>query len=86
MPFLLSPLRAGGEKWASEELLKELQHAFLRCLSAAVEHRAPSDFAKKKVDFGFVRHFQVCQDFQEATAESGKVFSTMQTMLTSNSV
>ncbi len=41
---------------------------------------------KKKADSGFVRYFPFCQVFQEATAESDKVFSTMLTMLTSNSV
>ena len=67
--------RKGGRRFYADDTTKSL-----------LGHRAPSDFAEEKADSGFVRYFQVCQDFQEATAESDKVFSTMQTMLTSNSV
>ncbi|MBQ3632441.1 MAG: hypothetical protein II949_14620, partial [Prevotella sp.] len=49
-------------------------------------HRAPTDFAEEKADSGIVRYFPNRQVFQEATAQSDKFFSTMQTMLTSNSV
>jgi hypothetical protein len=67
--------RKGGRQFYADATTKSL-----------LGHRAPSDFAEEKADFGFVRYFPFCQVFQEATAESDKVFSTMLTMLTSNSV
>ena len=67
--------RKGGRRFYADTITKSL-----------LGHRAPSDFAEEKTDPGFVRYFSVRQAFQEATAESDKVFSTMYTMLTSNSV
>jgi len=67
--------RKGGRRFYADAATKGL-----------LGHRAPSDLAEEKADSGFVRYFPVRQVFQDAAAESDKVFSTMQTMLTSNSV
>jgi hypothetical protein len=67
--------RKGGRRFYADATTKSL-----------LGHRAPSDFAEEKADSGFVQYFPHCQVFQEATEESDKVFSTMLTMLTSNSV
>ena len=67
--------RKGGRRFYADTITKSL-----------LGHRAPSDFAEEKTDSGFVRYFPIRQVFQEATTESDKVFSTMYTMLTSNSV
>jgi len=67
--------RKGGRRFYADATIESL-----------LGHRAPTDFAEEKADSGFVRYFPVRQAFQEATAESDKVFSTIRTMLTSNSV
>ena len=58
--------RKGGRRFNADTITESL-----------LGHRAPSDFAEEKTDSGFVRYFPIRQVFQEATAESDKVFSTM---------
>lgn len=62
----LSSRRKGGRRFYAEATTKSL-----------MGHRAPPDFAEEKADSGFVRYFLDCQVFQEATATTDKVFSTI---------
>ena len=67
--------RKGGRRFYADATNKSL-----------LGYRAPTDFAEEKAGSGFVRYFPSRQVFQETTAESDKFFSTIRTMLTSNSV
>ena len=67
--------RKGGRRFYADAINKSL-----------LGHRVPTDFAEEKADSGIVRYFPDRQVFQATAAESDKVFSTIETMLTSNSV
>ena len=58
--------RKGGRRFYADATTKSL-----------MGHRAPPDFAEEKADSGFVRYFLCRQVFQEATATTDKVFSTI---------